>query len=147
MQQTLVVSGLGPFISHVFDCQIYYFTIADSGFFITFFITFLLFFFVKIPHSARVLVSVDCFWLCFGMTRVSSWSDRSFLSIGSWEVKLSPRLYLRVYESSEGFYGSTYMRRLVLAFPVNIKSGPLSGRQQIAIQMIFLWRADSGPSL
>ena len=51
-------------------------------------------------------------------------------------------LYPCVYENSEGFYGSTHMRRLVLAFLIT-----LSARQQNAIQMIFLWRADSGHSL
>ena len=43
---------------------------------------------------------------------------------------------------AKAFMGLRNMRRLVLAFLIT-----LSARQQNAIQMIFLWWADSGPSL
>ena len=65
-------------------------------------------------HSALIFVSVDSFSTVY-------WYD--VCQVGpTYPLGLEPKLYLFpcVYESSEGSYRSTHMRRLVLAFPVNI---------------------------
>ena len=65
MQQTLVVSGLGPFISHVYDFVKFIISLLLTADFLLHFYYIFIILFVKIPHSARVLVSVDCFLIVY----------------------------------------------------------------------------------